>query len=70
MTDGQENASQRYSRQEIHNMISHAQEHGWDVLFLGANIDVERYRKILALWLATLTSSRPTWQVPRRGTQR
>ena len=49
MTDGQENASQRYSREEIHNMIGHAQEHGWDVLFLGANIDVERYREDLGI---------------------
>ena len=40
MTDGLENASRCFSREEIKRMISHEQEkYGWEFLFLGANID-------------------------------
>ncbi len=39
-TDGLENASRRYSRDEVKRMIEHEQkEYGWEFLFLGANID-------------------------------
>lgn len=39
-TDGQENASRRYSVSEVRRMIEHEQEkYGWEFLFLGANID-------------------------------
>ena len=39
-TDGQENASRRYSVREVRRMIGHEQEkYGWEFLFLGANID-------------------------------
>lgn len=39
-TDGLENASRRYSLEEVKQMIEHEQEkYGWEFLFLGANID-------------------------------
>lgn len=39
-TDGLENASRRYRRDEIKKLIEHEQEkYGWTFLFLGANID-------------------------------
>lgn len=39
-TDGMENASRRYSAEEIRRKISHEQEkYGWEFLFLAANID-------------------------------
>ena len=47
-TDGQENASHRYSADKVRQMISRQKEkYGWEFLFLGANIDAvetaERY---------------------------
>ena len=47
-TDGLENASHRYSLEQIKALIEHEQEkHGWEFLFLGANIDaVETARGI------------------------
>ncbi len=40
ITDGMENASHRYSLSKVKKMIEHQQEkHGWEFLFLGANID-------------------------------
>lgn len=39
-TDGMENASHRYSAEEIKRMIRHEKEkYGWEFLFLAANID-------------------------------
>lgn len=39
-TDGYENASRRYSSDQVKKMIKKQQEkHGWEFLFLGANID-------------------------------
>lgn len=39
-TDGMENASHRYSSDEVKRMIEHQKEkHGWEFLFIGANID-------------------------------
>ena len=40
MTDGYENASRRYSYDEIRSMITRQKERfGWEFIFLGANID-------------------------------
>ena len=40
MTDGQENASHRYSSAEVKKMIEEKKEkYGWEILFIGANID-------------------------------
>ena len=38
-TDGQENASHRYSSDEVKKMITRQKEKGWEFLFIGANID-------------------------------
>lgn len=39
-TDGQENASHHFSSDEVKRMIEHQKaEHGWEFLFIGANID-------------------------------
>ena len=39
-TDGLENASHRYSSDEVKAMVNHQKEkYGWEFLFLGANID-------------------------------
>ncbi len=39
-TDGMENASWRFSYDEVQRMVKHAQEkYGWEFLFLGANMD-------------------------------
>lgn len=39
-TDGQENASHRFSSDEVKKMIEHQKaEYGWEFLFIGANID-------------------------------
>ena len=39
-TDGMENASHRYSSEEVRKMITHEQEkYGWEFVFLAANID-------------------------------
>ena len=39
-TDGMENASRRYSYREVQELVKHEQEkHGWEFLFLGANMD-------------------------------
>ncbi|VYT94791.1 Uncharacterised protein [Eubacterium limosum] len=40
-TDGYENASKKYTHQQVQNMIKHQQEkYSWEFLFFGANIDV------------------------------
>lgn len=39
-TDGQENASRRYSAEKLKSLIERQKEkHGWEFLFIGANID-------------------------------
>ena len=39
-TDGMENASRRYSYQDVQKMVGHEQDkYGWEFLFLGANMD-------------------------------
>ena len=38
-TDGMENASRRYTAEEVKKLISRQTEKGWEFLFLGANID-------------------------------
>ena len=40
MTDGMENASRRFSLEQVKRLIEHEREkYGWEFLFLGANID-------------------------------
>ena len=38
-TDGMENSSHRYSRDQVKQMIRQQEEKGWEFLFIGANID-------------------------------
>lgn len=39
-TDGMENASHKYSAEQVRKMVSHEQEkYGWEFIFLAANID-------------------------------
>lgn len=38
-TDGQENASREFTRDQIKTMIEHAQTHGWTFIFSAANQD-------------------------------
>ncbi|MEI8255232.1 MAG: vWA domain-containing protein [Deltaproteobacteria bacterium] len=39
MTDGQENASTRYTSARVKSLVEEAKAMGWEFLFLGANID-------------------------------
>ncbi len=39
-TDGLENASRRYTYPQVKRMVEAARERGWEIMFLGANIDV------------------------------
>ncbi len=40
ITDGQENASQRFSKEQIKSMVEHqTQVYNWEFVFIGANID-------------------------------
>ena len=41
-TDGMENASRKYSYEQVKQMIEAKKELGWEFLFLGANIDAAR----------------------------
>ncbi len=42
-TDGMENASRKYTYERVRQMIEHEKEkHGWEFLFLGANIDAAK----------------------------
>ena len=38
-TDGMENASRKYDYDMVRKMIEEQKKHGWEFLFLGANID-------------------------------
>ena len=38
-TDGQENASHRYSSNEVKKMVEQQQENGWEFIYLASNID-------------------------------
>ena len=39
ITDGQENASREFTRDRIQEMVKHAEDNGWQFLFLAANQD-------------------------------
>lgn len=41
ITDGMENASKQYTREQVARMIDAVKEIGWSVNFIGANIDVK-----------------------------
>lgn len=39
LTDGAENASKRYTQEQVQSMVSHAEKNGWRFIFLAANQD-------------------------------
>lgn len=49
MTDGLENASTKYSSDEIKKKIEKKKEEGWEFLFLGANIDAVETTKMYGI---------------------
>lgn len=48
-TDGMENASRRFGRRQVRSLIRKHREMGWEFLFIGANIDVEREAESLGI---------------------
>lgn len=48
-TDGMENASHRFGYRRVRHLIRKHREMGWEFLFIGANIDVEREAESLGL---------------------
>ncbi|WP_143753942.1 vWA domain-containing protein [Collinsella sp. An268] len=48
-TDGMENASRRFGRRQVRSLIRKHRKMGWEFLFIGANIDVEREAESLGL---------------------
>lgn len=49
-TDGEENSSTKYDYETIKKMLDRVQnEKGWEVVFLGANIDAERFGRSIGL---------------------
>ncbi|MDM8539986.1 hypothetical protein QUF90_02760 [Desulfococcaceae bacterium HSG9] len=49
LTDGEENASEEYSRQQIFDMIELQKEEGWEFLFLAANQDAIKAAESIAI---------------------
>ena len=50
LTDGEENASQYYSQEAVKSLLEKVQaENGWDVMFVGANIDAKQYASNLGI---------------------
>ncbi len=44
-TDGMENASRKYTAEQVRNMIRQQEEKGWEFIFMGANIDAVQTAK-------------------------
>ena len=49
ITDGLENSSREYSREQISQMITRQRANGWEFLFLGANMDAVAEAKSLGI---------------------
>lgn len=49
MTDGYENASHRYSSDDVKRMITQKQELGWEFIFMAANIDAVETAKVIGI---------------------
>ena len=49
LTDGEENASQQFDKEEILKRISNRTEHGWKFVFLGCDIDAMRQSEDLGI---------------------
>lgn len=60
-TDGMENASRRYDYRDVKAMIERQKEkHGWEFLFLGANIDATKEASRFGIRPETLPTTTPT----------
>lgn len=51
-TDGMENASRRYSYEDVKRLIGEREEQGWEFLFLGANIDAAKEARRMGIPVA------------------
>lgn len=49
ITDGMENSSKEYNREQIRRMITCQRERGWEFLFLGANMDAVAEAKSMGI---------------------
>ena len=49
ITDGMENASTHRTYQEVKELIERQRAHGWEILFLGANIDAAAEAKKMGI---------------------
>ena len=50
ITDGMENASEKYFHTIVKNMISHQQsKYSWEFVFLGANFDAEAFAESISI---------------------
>lgn len=50
LTDGEENSSKKFTQQSVKALLEKVQaENGWDVLFVGANIDSKQYAQGLGI---------------------
>lgn len=59
-TDGLENASHEYSYEKVHSMITRKrEEHGWEFIFLGANIDAAAEAKRFGINESMTTNYHP-----------
>lgn len=64
ITDGLENASQKFSRSQVQDMIRQCREQVWEFLFLGANMDAVAEAKSLGIEAGRAA----TYQSDSRGT--
>ena len=49
ITDGMENDSREYNRQQIHQIVTELKEAGWVFAYIGANHDVESFSRSIAI---------------------
>lgn len=49
-TDGMENASRRFTKDELKKLIGQKQEEGWEFVFLAANIDADSAARDIGIW--------------------
>ena len=64
-TDGMENASRRYTSDEVKRMIGEKREKGWEFLFIGANIDAVETGRRFGLGRDRVSN----YKADRRGTE-
>ncbi len=49
MTDGEENSSQEFNQKTVKTIIESSKEKGWQIIFMGANIDAEKVSGALGI---------------------